>query len=169
MANNRAYPVLTDNGTAAGATYSVDTTVTFAASMSSGCYGGAPINMFKPPSPTHYECEYQVSQTTADASCTTHGVLGVETNWVDNFSGTPMGGTNNEIFMPGNSSMLATQATATLTASSTLSTATVWTDVRKINFYDASGGQISWCPYIVTPPSCGTYPVFKLHASCSPR
>jgi len=171
MANNRAYPVLADNNASVGPTYSADVTVTFVSGLTTGCYpNGMVTNIANPSSATHYECAYQVSQTTADAGCSTHGTLGVETNWVDNFSGMSMGGTNNEIFLPGNSTMLATQSTAVITSASTLSQATVWSDVRKMNFYDKSGGQISWCPDILTPAAgCGTYPVFQIHASCTPR
>ena len=133
-----------------------------------GCIGSVPIRT--PSTATEYDCWIDVSQTTAESSCTTSAAISFSLNWVDNFSGTsagPAAGVGNLFFVPSNATSLSSGSTATLTAAAALTAGQVWSPI-KMHINDAANGQISYCLNLQTAPAgCTTQPIYTYDVACA--
>jgi hypothetical protein len=138
-----------------------DLTLTFSASTSN-----ITTNIDLPTVNSYYDCEFTVSQTAND-SCTTQGVFGLQVNWTDSASSQAISGTNNVGFRWGSDTSFVSPATATIAAVTTASAATVYFSAMSPKVYDKASSQLSYTLSVVTQAVCTTYPVFVSHARCT--
>lgn len=121
-----------------------------------------------PSANTMYHCDLVMSQTVADNTCTTHGVLAVQYAWTDALSGQVVTSANN---IGWRSSTLATWTTSAVpseTATSPLGASTVYYALNNPVVYEASGSAFGITLHVATQAStCTTYPTFKVHYKCT--